>query len=45
MFNVVIQFEHHREIVPCSGYKEALDRKEFESERYPDAVVSIEPGF
>lgn len=45
MFNVLIQFAKHIQIEPCSTYKEALDRQQFEAERYPDAVVTVEPAF
>lgn len=45
MFNALIQFENHTQAEPCQSYKEALDRAEFEAERFPDAVVTVEPAF
>ena len=45
MFNVLIQFENHTQVEPCQSYKEALDRAEFDTERLPDAVVTVEPAF
>ena len=45
LFNVLIQFENHTQVEPCQSYKEALDRAEFETERFPDAVVTVEPAF
>ena len=45
MFNVLIQFENHTQVEPGQSYKEALDRAEFETERFPDAVVTVEPAF
>ena len=45
MFNVLVQFENYTQVEPCQSYKEALDRAEFETERYPDAKVTVEPAF
>lgn len=45
MFNVIIRFPRYEQIVPCPTYTSALDRQQFEAERYPDAVVIVEPAF
>lgn len=45
MFNVLIQYTSYTQVEPCQSYKEALDRAEFETERFPDAVVTVEPAF
>ena len=45
MFTVVIDFGRSKQEVTVQTYKDALDRAEFERERYPEATVSIEPTF
>ena len=45
MFCVIIRFPNYEQIVMCDSYTSALDRQQFEAERYPDAVVTVEPGF
>ncbi len=45
MFTVIISFGRSKQEVTATTYKDALDRAEFERERYPEAIVSIEPAF
>ncbi len=45
LFNVIIDFGRSKQEVTVETYKDALDRAKFERERYPEAIVSIEPAF
>jgi hypothetical protein len=45
MFTVIINFGRSKQEVAVETYKDALDRAKFERERYPEAIVSIEPAF
>ena len=46
-FNVTVTFSNHRDTfeVPADGHKEALKRAAFERERFPEATVTITPGW
>ena len=45
MFTVIIDFSRSKQEVTVQTYKDALDRAKFERERYPEAIVSVEPAF
>jgi hypothetical protein len=45
MFNVIVRFPRYEQVIPCVTYASALDRQQFEAERYPAAVVTVEPSF
>jgi len=45
MFYVIVRLPRYEQLVLCPTYAAALDRKEFEMERCPEAVVTVEPSF
>jgi hypothetical protein len=46
-FDITVAFSNPRDTfeVTAKGFKEATKRADFERERYPEAVITITPGW
>jgi len=45
MFNLIIILPNYRKLIEGITYREAQSQQTFYRELYPDATITIEPGF